>query len=84
MGWVTGRTPADELLDAGFLYVSDVIANLDEYDKDDEDTEAPPANAARGFQRGVRVGIKQASTTRKETRCTSVEACLHSSSSSCC
>src|SRR5687767_3112795 len=27
----------------GFLYVSDVIANLDDYEKDDEDTEAPPA-----------------------------------------
>src|SRR4029079_9598361 len=29
----------------GFLYVSDVIANLDEYEKDDEDTEtAAPVN----------------------------------------
>ena len=27
----------------GFLYVSDVIANLDEYDKDDEDTEGAVA-----------------------------------------
>ena len=34
----------------GFLYVSDVIANLDEYDKDDEDTEtaAAPPNGSNG------------------------------------
>src|SRR5689334_2170895 len=31
----------------GFLYVSDVIANLDEYDKDDED-EKPAEPAANG------------------------------------
>lgn len=38
----------------GFLYVSDVIANLDEYEKDDEDTEAPPAgaNGANGGTEG--------------------------------
>src|SRR5436190_1571826 len=32
----------------GFRYVSDVIANLDEYEKDDDDTETPAANAANG------------------------------------
>ena len=38
----------------GFLYVSDVIANLDEYEKDDEDAEAPPAgaNGANGSTEG--------------------------------
>ncbi|HJU41539.1 MAG TPA: Rne/Rng family ribonuclease, partial [Vicinamibacterales bacterium] len=38
----------------GFLYVSDVIANLDDYEKDDEDTDAPPAkpNGANGATEG--------------------------------
>ena len=31
----------------GFLYVSDVIANLDEYEKDDED-DKPEANGSKG------------------------------------
>jgi ribonuclease G len=41
----------------GFLYVSDVIANLDEYEKDDDDAEAPVAkpnggNGANGSTEG--------------------------------
>ena len=43
----------------GFLYVSDVIANLDEYEKDDEETEAAVAkpngsNGANGAARRAR------------------------------
>ena len=51
----------------GFLYVSDVIANLDEYERDDEDTEtaapvnggtegssAPPERRGRGRRRWPR------------------------------
>jgi len=39
----------------GFLYVSDVIANLDEYEKDDEDTEAAVAkpNGSNGANGGT-------------------------------
>jgi ribonuclease G len=39
----------------GFLYVSDVIANLDEYEKDDEDTEPPVArpNGGNGANGGT-------------------------------
>jgi ribonuclease G len=38
----------------GFLYVSDVIANLDEYEKDDEDAEGPVArpNGGNGASEG--------------------------------
>jgi ribonuclease G len=37
----------------GFLYVSDVIANLDEYEKDDEDTEAAAAPRPNGAANGA-------------------------------
>src|SRR3954464_9969536 len=32
----------------GFLYVSDVIANLDEYEKDDDEDKEPAAAGSRG------------------------------------
>ena len=50
----------------GFLYVSDVIANLDEYDSD-EDTEAPvrpKANGANGEATARVVGAARAPARR--------------------
>src|SRR5688572_33449099 len=45
----------------GFLYVSDVIANLDEYDKDDEDEAPNGANRSKGLAANGTNGSETAS-----------------------
>ena len=57
----------------GFLYVSDVIANLDEYDKDDED-EVPMAKATGCQRRRRRCGGQSAPPERRGAGATAATA----------